>query len=659
MVDANDRPAMLELHDLTRQFGAQRAVDGVSLEIPAGQMVGVIGRSGAGKSTLLRLVDRLVEPSGGRIVADGVDVAALSGRALRRWRRDCAMIFQQFNLVPRLDVLTNVMLGRLERRSRLDNLIGRFSKAERLDALVALDRLGIADTAPQLAATLSGGQQQRVAIARALVQSPRIVLADEPIASLDPLNARLVMQIARRHQPRRTGSPSSSTCTHLTRRAAIASASSAWPGGRVVFDGPPDALDEAAVRHVYDVDGEDAALAGSFSESETSSGLRDAGEATRSAARTDSGAPIAVTHDIAIRTGFSRTVLHPSRSSFAPSAPATASAAAFAMALRVDLRLPRHVLHRTAHRCASPPRRRPPIGAPPSSGNERLSRPNGEREARPPSPPPLSPRRREDRPMIRTASALLATTALLAGTPVALAQDDSGTFRVGILGGENEADRLRNFQCLVDQLPEAIGVEDVALFPAADYDGVIQGLLGGTLDYAELGASGYAKIYLEDENAVEPILTTVQTDGATGYHSVMVARKDAGIETLEDMEGKKLGFADPDSTSGFLVPSVSLPEAIGMPIDEYFAETGFGGGHENLVLEVVRGNFDAGTTWASGVGDFDDGYTSGNLAKMVEKGVLDMEDLVELWKSPLIPNGPIVVRSDLDEDVKTRFEANS
>ena len=231
------------------------------------------------------------------------------------------------------------------------------------------------------------------------------------------------------------------------------------------------------------------------------------------------------------------------------------------------------------------------------------------------------------------------------------------TFRIGIIGGENEADRIRNYQCLVEQLPAAIGVENVQLFPAADYDGVIQGLLGGTLDYAELGASGYAKIHIEDEGAVEPKFTTVQTDGSTGYHSLMIARADSGIETLADMEGKRLGFADPDSTSGFLVPQVSLPEELGMPIAEFFGETGFGGGHENLVLEVVKGNFDAGTTWASGVGDFDDGYTSGNLAKMVDKGILDMDELVELWKSPLIPNGPMVVRTDLDAALKERFVA--
>ena len=251
---------------------------------------------------------------------------------------------------------------------------------------------------------------------------------------------------------------------------------------------------------------------------------------------------------------------------------------------------------------------------------------------------------------------LLAATALMALATGALAEDLK-EFRIGILGGENEADRLKSYQCLVDKLPGVLGVEKVSLFPAADYDGVVQGLLGGTLDYAELGASGYAKIYLADAKAVEPILTTVQTDGSMGYYSIMVARKDKGYKTLEDLKGKKLGFADPDSTSGYLIPLVTLPESLkGTPVKEYFAETGFGGGHENLVLEVLKGNFDAGTTFGSGVGDFKDGYTSGNLRKMVDKGILNMDDLVELWKSPLIPNGPIVVRSTMNEDMKTKFK---
>ncbi|OBZ93682.1 phosphonate ABC transporter substrate-binding protein [Pararhizobium polonicum] len=252
-------------------------------------------------------------------------------------------------------------------------------------------------------------------------------------------------------------------------------------------------------------------------------------------------------------------------------------------------------------------------------------------------------------------NALLSAVALI-GLMGQVHAEEIKEFRVGIIGGENEADRLRNFQCLGDHLKTALNVEKVSFFPAADYDGVIQGLLGGTLDFAELGASGYAKIYLAKADAVEPILTTEQTDGSTGYYSIMVARKDSGFTKVEDLKGKKLGFADPDSTSGYLIPSVTLPETIGMPVKEFFGSTGFGGGHENLVLEVLKGTFDAGTTFGSGIGDFKEGYTSGNLRKMVDKGVLDMNDLVELWRSPLIPNGPTVVRSSLSADVKAKFK---
>ncbi|MEM0900323.1 MAG: phosphonate ABC transporter substrate-binding protein [Pseudomonadota bacterium] len=245
-----------------------------------------------------------------------------------------------------------------------------------------------------------------------------------------------------------------------------------------------------------------------------------------------------------------------------------------------------------------------------------------------------------------------AVAAVLTGAVTAQAQD---VFRIGILGGENEADRLRNFQCMVDALPAAIGVKEVKLFPAADYDGVIQGLLGGTLDYAELGASGYAKVHLTNAEAVDPVLTTVQTDGATGYYSIMLARKDSGITNIEEAKGKKLGFADPDSTSGFLVPSVALPTQLGMPLEEYFSETGFGGGHENGVLEMLKGNFDVQVTWSSGVGEFEDGYTSGNIRKMVDKGLLDMDDVNEVWRSPLIPNGPVVVSNQLDQEIRANF----
>ena len=249
---------------------------------------------------------------------------------------------------------------------------------------------------------------------------------------------------------------------------------------------------------------------------------------------------------------------------------------------------------------------------------------------------------------------LMASIALTM-TSTAFAQDVS-VLRIGLDGSENEADQIRKTECVAEGLKVATGVPEVQIFPSPDYNGVIQGLLGGTIDIASMGASSYAAIVLQDPAAVDPILTTAGADGSTGYYSLLVARKDKGYTKLADLKGKKLGFADPDSTSGYLVPNVSLPADIGGPVAEFFGETGFGGGHENLVLGVLDGTWDAGTTFGSGVGEWAEGYTTGNLTKMVEKGILDMDDIVEVWKSPLIPNGPIVVRTSLDDGIKTKFK---
>src|ERR1700744_1670406 len=184
---------MLVLDGLAKQYGATRAVHDVHLTIPAGQFVGVIGRSGAGKSTLLRMVNRLATPSAGRLSWQGTDVPALSGRPLRDWRRRCAMIFQQFNLVGRLDVLNNVLLGRLAHTPGWRALLKAWPAQDRAIAFAALEQLDMAGHAARRADNLSGGQQQRVAICRALVQEPDLILADEPVASLDPHNARVVM----------------------------------------------------------------------------------------------------------------------------------------------------------------------------------------------------------------------------------------------------------------------------------------------------------------------------------------------------------------------------------------------------------------------------------------------------------------------------------
>jgi phosphonate transport system ATP-binding protein len=245
---------MLELRDLTRRFGARMAVDGVSLAIPAGQMVGIIGRSGAGKSTLLRLINRLQEPDSGTIRCDGIDVTGLRGRALRDWRTGCAMIFQQFNLIPRLDVLTNVLMGRLNHRGTLASLFGLFTAAERAMAIQALDRFDLADHAFARAGDISGGQQQRVAICRALLQQPRLMLADEPIASLDPGNARVVMDALRRIN-REDGLTVLCNLHHLDTARATGDRIVGLRAGRVAFDGVPGELAEEAVGKIYGGDG--------------------------------------------------------------------------------------------------------------------------------------------------------------------------------------------------------------------------------------------------------------------------------------------------------------------------------------------------------------------------------------------------------------------
>ena len=243
---------MLQLRDLTKRFGDHRAVDGVSLDVRAGQMVGVIGRSGAGKSTLLRMINRLLEPSSGTVRFGETDVTALRGKALRDWRCACAMVFQQFNLVPRLDVLTNVLMGRLNHRGQLPSLLGLFTAEERAMALAALERFDLLPVALQRAGTLSGGQQQRVAICRALLQEPQLMLADEPIASLDPGNARVVMDALRRIN-REDGLTVLVNLHHLDTARHYCDRILALAAGRVMFDGAPSELTPDRVREVYGV----------------------------------------------------------------------------------------------------------------------------------------------------------------------------------------------------------------------------------------------------------------------------------------------------------------------------------------------------------------------------------------------------------------------
>jgi phosphonate transport system ATP-binding protein len=262
---------MLKLDNVSRIFGTNTAVDKCNLEIPQGQMVGIIGRSGAGKSTLLRMINRLEDASDGTIHHGSRVVSSLRGAALRQWQSDCAMIFQQFNLVPRLDVLTNVLLGRLNARSTSASVLNLFSRRERAEAIVALERLDISQTALQRAGELSGGQQQRVAIARAMMQRPKIILADEPIASLDPRNAQIVMDSLKSINER-DGMTVVTNLHTLDTARSYCGRIIGMQAGRIVFDGTPDELTESAAREIYGADG----LEDAFSEAMTSTSLRTA-----------------------------------------------------------------------------------------------------------------------------------------------------------------------------------------------------------------------------------------------------------------------------------------------------------------------------------------------------------------------------------------------
>ncbi len=241
---------LLEVRNVSRVFGAKTAVDRMSFTLDKPGFLGIIGRSGAGKSTFLRLVNRLTGASGGEIRFRGKNVLALRGAEMRAWQSQCAMIFQQFNLVPRMDVASNVLHGLLNRRSTLATMFSLWSDADIHRALEILDRLGIAEQAAKRAEALSGGQQQRVAIARALMQDPAIILADEPIASLDPMNAQIVMDSLRRIHDEDGRTVIANLHTLDTARR-YCDRVIGMRDGRIVFDGRPDQLSAAVAREIY------------------------------------------------------------------------------------------------------------------------------------------------------------------------------------------------------------------------------------------------------------------------------------------------------------------------------------------------------------------------------------------------------------------------
>ena len=247
--------ASLEINSLVKKFSETTALNGISLKISDGEMVCIIGKSGAGKSTLLRLINRLIEPTSGTIIYDGVEITSLKRKKLKIWRSKCAMIFQQFNLIERLDVLTNVLSGTLGINFNLLKLLKIYNKKEKLDALTYLHNLGLSNKALQRVETLSGGQQQRVAIARAMMQKPKILLADEPISSLDPKNSKIVMDDIKKIN-QQEGIMAICNLHSLDVAKEYCERLIGLSDGKIVFDGHPSELTKELAEQLYDLENE-------------------------------------------------------------------------------------------------------------------------------------------------------------------------------------------------------------------------------------------------------------------------------------------------------------------------------------------------------------------------------------------------------------------
>jgi phosphonate transport system ATP-binding protein len=242
---------MLSVRNLTKVYeGGVVALRNVSFDVPDGQFLAVIGLSGSGKSTLLRCINRLIEPTEGQILWNDIDVTTATQDELRRIRRRIGMVFQHFNLVHRSSVLTNVLAGRLGYVSPAWSLLNRFPREDIDKAMKELGRVGIADKARQRADELSGGQQQRVGVARAMMQDPDLILADEPVASLDPVLAHSIMQYLEKiNQEDHVSVLCSLHFLDLVHR--YADRAIALNEGRVVFDGLPQEIDDARFKEIY------------------------------------------------------------------------------------------------------------------------------------------------------------------------------------------------------------------------------------------------------------------------------------------------------------------------------------------------------------------------------------------------------------------------
>jgi phosphonate transport system ATP-binding protein len=251
---------LLIIENLTKVYeSGLKALDKVSFTVQEGEFVAIIGLSGAGKSTLMRCINRLVEPTAGRVLYNGLDITAAPPEELRKIRRQMGMIFQQFNLVKRSPVLTNVLTGRLGYVNPWLSLLHRFPKTEVERAMANLEKVGIADKAYQRVDTLSGGQQQRVGIARALMQEPTLMLADEPVSSLDPATSHSVLKYLEQIN-KEEGITVLCNLHFLDLARRYATRIIALKDGHLVFDGLPDEIDRVRFKEIYGEEAEEVGV---------------------------------------------------------------------------------------------------------------------------------------------------------------------------------------------------------------------------------------------------------------------------------------------------------------------------------------------------------------------------------------------------------------
>lgn len=242
---------MLKVQHLVKTYpNGTQALRDVSFEVADGEFLAVIGLSGSGKSTLLRCINRLIEPTAGKILWDDLDITAATGAEMRKIRRQIGMVFQQFNLVKRSSVMTNVLSGRLGYVGSLRSLVGYFPTGDRSQALANLVQVGLEDKAYVRADALSGGQQQRVGIARALMQNPRLILADEPVASLDPVLAHSILKYLEQLNKER-GITVLCSLHFLDLVHRYATRAIALKDGELVFEGLPQEIDDEQFKAIY------------------------------------------------------------------------------------------------------------------------------------------------------------------------------------------------------------------------------------------------------------------------------------------------------------------------------------------------------------------------------------------------------------------------